>query len=100
MPIGRRLPEPDVDATEALAQRFPEHARSIRRLRGEDESFGAICEDYALALRALGHWQGAGDSARQRIEEYRGIVTDLEDEALAALKACAGWGGGTRRMRR
>jgi hypothetical protein len=77
---------PDAIASEALVRRFPDHAWNIRRLEAEDANFRAICEDYADALRALGRWQGAGESARRRIEEYRQIVTELEDEALAALK--------------
>ena len=81
---------PDAIASEALVRRFPDHARNIRRLEADDANFRAICEDYADALRALARWQGAGESARHRIEEYRQIVTELEDEALEALKAQAG----------
>jgi hypothetical protein len=77
-----------VDAIEALARRFPDRAHCIRRLHREDATFQAICEDYAEALRALQHWQGAGEHARQRAEEYHRIVTELEDEAWAVLQAC------------
>ncbi|HYZ25651.1 MAG TPA: hypothetical protein VE597_01970 [Geminicoccaceae bacterium] len=76
-----------MDPIEALVRRFPERARSIRRLQAEDASFRAICEDYAEALRALEHWQAADDSSRKKAEEYRGLVKELEDEAVAALKA-------------
>jgi hypothetical protein len=76
---------PDLAAIEVLVRRFPDHARSIRRLEAQDATFRAICEDYADALRALEHWRGAGQSAQQRIEDYRQIVTELEDEVLAAL---------------
>jgi hypothetical protein len=42
-----------VGASAALVRRFPDRARSIRRLEAEDATFRAICEDYAEALRAL-----------------------------------------------
>ncbi|HSA80985.1 MAG TPA: hypothetical protein VLE23_09185 [Geminicoccaceae bacterium] len=80
----------DVDAIAALGQRFPHHARKIRRLQAVDATFRAICEDYGEALRALAHWQAADQSAQQRAEEYRRLVKELEHEALTALKASEG----------
>ena len=77
----------DVDPTEALIRRFPGHARSIRRLQMQDPSFRTICEDYAEALRARQYWQKADDSALKRAEEYDRFVTELEQEALAAVRA-------------
>ena len=79
----------DVDAITALGRRFPDHARRIRRLQAEDATFRAICEDYAEALRALEYWQAADHSSRTKAEEYRRMVAELEDEALAVLKASA-----------
>jgi hypothetical protein len=76
-----------VDAIEALICRFPGHAKSIRTLQMQDPNFRAICEDYAEALRARQHWQKANDSAHKRAEEYDHFVTDLEEEALTALRA-------------
>lgn len=78
---------PDLDAIEALARRFPDRARSIRRLQAKDATFRAICEDYAEALRALEYWQAADDSSWRKAEEYRRLVKELEDEAVAALQA-------------
>ena len=78
---------PDVDPIEALARRFPDRARSIRRLQEADATFRAICEDYALALRALAYWEAADQSSRRKAEEYRRLVKELEDEAAVALQA-------------
>ena len=75
-----------MDAIEALARRFPDRARSIRRLHAEDATFRAICEDYAEALRALDYWQAADHSSRIKAEEYRRLVAEFEYEASAALK--------------
>jgi hypothetical protein len=84
----------DVDAIEALVRRFPDHARSIRRLQADDATFRAICEDYAEALRALAYWQAADRSSQQKAEEYRRLVEELEEEALEALTR-ANEGGNT-----
>ncbi len=77
---------PEADASDALIRRFPERAGSIGRLRAEDPRFGAICEDYAEAQRALAYWLAVGHTG-QRAEEYRQMVGELETEALAALTA-------------
>jgi len=76
-----------VDAIEALIGRFPGHAGSIQALQRQDQNFRAICEDYAEALRARQHWQKADHSAHKRAEEYDRFVAELEEEALAALRA-------------
>lgn len=78
---------PDVDDIEALVRRFPDRARSIRRLHAEDATFRAICEDYAEALRALKYWRAADHSSQRKAEEFRQLVQEFEDEALAALTA-------------
>jgi hypothetical protein len=81
---------PEVVAIDALVRRFPDRARSIRRLQAEDATFRAICEDYAEGLRALAYWQQADRSCVQKAEEYRRLVEEFEEEALAALKAYEG----------
>lgn len=75
------------DAIEALVQRFPAHAQSIRRLQAQDATFRAVCEDYAEALRALAYWEAADQSSHSKAEEYRRLVKELEDEAASALQA-------------
>jgi hypothetical protein len=78
---------PDVAVIEVLVRRFPDHARSIRRLQAADVTFRAICEDYADALRALHYWHAADLASHKRAEEYRRLIEELEDEALAAVNA-------------
>ena len=80
----------EVVAIDALVRRFPEHARTIRRLQAEDANFRSICEDYAEGLRALAYWQAAGRSCEQKAEEYRRLVEELEEEALEAVQAYEG----------
>jgi hypothetical protein len=78
---------PDLAAIEALVRRFPDRAGGIRRLHVADPNFGAICEDYADALRALQYWQAADQSCAKKAEEYRRLVKEIEHEALVALNA-------------
>ena len=78
---------PNVDAIEPLVRRYPERARSIRRLHAADASFRAICEDYADALRALEYWRAADHSSQMKTAEYHRLVEELEYEASAALRA-------------
>jgi uncharacterized protein YdcH (DUF465 family) len=77
----------DVAAIAALVRRFPDRARSIRRLHATDPEFRAICEDYDEALGALEYWQAADQSCQKKAVEYRQLVTELEDELVAALQA-------------
>ena len=74
------------DEFETLVRRFPQHAATICRLRGQDASFRSICEDYGEAQRALKHWEAAAPAAPERVAEYRQILSELEAEVLAVLK--------------
>jgi uncharacterized protein YdcH (DUF465 family) len=78
------------DEIEALACRFPQHPSAIRRLHARDPDFRSICDDYDDAQRALKHWEAAGRAAPERVAEYREILKELEEEALAILKAFEG----------
>ena len=78
------------DECEALAHQFPQHAATIRRLRAHDASFRSICGDYGEARRALKHWEAAAPAAPERVAEYRQILSELEAEVLAILKAAEG----------
>jgi hypothetical protein len=79
---------PAATGIDRLVSRFPERAASIRELDAEDAVFRAICEDYGEALRALEHWSRSHQAcARQRVDEYRMIVQELEAEVIAALDA-------------
>jgi hypothetical protein len=74
------------NAIETLARRLPEHAATLRHLGARDPTFRAISKDYALALRALRHWQAASPAMPERVAEYRQMLEELEAEALAMLK--------------
>jgi uncharacterized protein YdcH (DUF465 family) len=78
------------DEIEGLAGRFPQHAAAIRRLKARDPDFRSICDDYDDAWRALKHWEAAGQTAPERVAEYRQMLNELEAEALAILQAFEG----------
>lgn len=81
---------PNVAAIDALVDRFPDRARSILRLQAENATFREICEDYGEALRVLAYWRKADQASQKKAEEYRRLVEELENEALAALKIYQG----------
>ena len=93
--IGRRdlraLPltmggETRVPQITAVVSRFPRHELAIRRLYSRDATFREICEDYDEALRALRYWQSAASSSDPRIEQYRELVNELEEEISNVLE--------------
>ena len=70
----------------ALISRFPARELEIRRLHARDEDFRCVCEDYEAAVKALGHWEGAGHNAA-RAAEYRQLSAELAGEIAALLDA-------------
>lgn len=68
-------------------ERFPDFAAPIQDLFHDDQSFREMCGDYVVALEALQRWQASdGPHKAARIEEYRELVTALENEMVAALR--------------
>jgi hypothetical protein len=77
------MPKP---ATHVI-QRFPEHELAIERLVRKNEDFRSMCEDYAVGIEALEHWERATDPKRgARIAELRESLAELEEEMLEALE--------------
>ena len=72
-----------------IVDRLPHRELDIRRCFARDESFRAICADYAEARMARDHWQQAarqGDSEGQRIaEDYNSLLAELEEEIVSYL---------------
>jgi hypothetical protein len=78
---------------QAIARRLPFRDKEIERLAQHDGTFFGICEDYADAEAALGHWNAASPNAtaRSRMREYATLVEELavEIEQLLDDAACA-----------
>ena len=69
-------------------ERFPQDIARIRLLVLAGDSFSGICEDYALARRALSGLEKSAqaDSHVEEISDYRALVVDLEREISEALR--------------
>lgn len=68
------------------AGRFPEDLALLSQLVVDDEEFGSLCEDLALAAEVLQQLETAGaqaDAARKA--EYRTLVAELEREVGGIL---------------
>jgi DNA repair ATPase RecN len=70
-----------------VIKRFPEHELTIERLVRKSESFRGMCEDYAVGVEALWHWEREADpELSARIAEIRESLDELEQEMLEELK--------------
>ena len=71
-----------------IQERFPDRKQSIEQLMAEDTEFLALCEDYDVCINALRYWARSRDpEAEIRINEYRTIARQLEEEVIESLIA-------------
>ncbi len=69
-----------------IRKRFPDKSENIALLMTKDPDFRAICEDYRDCIHALRHWdQSQEPEAETRVNEYRTLIGELEDEIVEAL---------------
>ena len=74
------------DKTRHIRERFPDKKQSLDLLMAEDPEFLAMCEDYAACVNALRYWtRSKKPEAKTRINEYRVLVRDLEEEITQAF---------------
>ena len=82
--------EPSMKITEikpyAVIERFPEHEETIKQLFKNEYNFKLLCSDYRRCVKALEFWSKSDLSeARQRKEEYKSLLAELEMEVFANL---------------
>ena len=71
-----------------IRKRFPEMSETIDILVAEDPEFRAICEDYDDCVNALRYWIGCKEpEAEIRVNEYRTLINELENEIVGALNS-------------
>jgi hypothetical protein len=76
------------DKASHIKERFPDKKHSIDRLMAKDPEFFALCEDYDTCVNALQYWANSKDpEAEIRVNEYRVIARELEEEVVEALIA-------------
>ena len=74
------------DNTRHIRERFPDKKHSIDLLMTEDPEFLALCEDYDICVDAVRYWAKSKDpEAETRVNEYRALIQELEDEINQAL---------------
>lgn len=78
------------DMARHIRERFPEKNPAIDLLVAEDSEFRTLCEDHDACVNALQYWGKSKEpEAETRVNEYRTLIHELEEEvtqALAALK--------------
>ena len=76
------------DKAKHIRERFPDKNHAIDLLIAEDPEFRAICEDHDACINALGYWTESEEpEAEIRVNEYRTLIRELEEEATQALAA-------------
>ena len=71
-----------------IRERFPDKKHSLDRLLAEDPEFLVLCEDYDVCVDALRYWAKSKEpEAEVRVNEYRILARELEEEVVEALIA-------------
>ena len=71
-----------------VLRKFGEKSEIIAHLMEEDGEFHALCEDYDACVDALRYWAKSKEpEAETRLNEYRNLVRELEDEIGEVLAA-------------
>ena len=75
------------DKTLHVLKRFSGQKNTLVRLMIEDSEFYQLCQDYEDCVNALRYWTSSRTTeAKARIEEYRALVRELEEEILQTMK--------------
>jgi Na+/phosphate symporter len=76
------------DKTRHIREQFSDKKPSIDLLMAEDPEFLALCEDYDACVDALRYWaKSEAPEAKTRVNEYRALVRELEEEVTQFLAA-------------
>ena len=76
------------DKPRHILEKFREDSHTIARLIEKDDEFLAMCEDYDACVNALQYWAKSKEAeAQTRVNEYRTLIKELEEEISQALAA-------------
>ena len=71
-----------------IRERFPDKTHTIDLLIANDPEFLDLCEDHDACVDALRYWAKSEKSeAETRVDEYRTLVRELQEEIAQALEA-------------
>ena len=74
------------DKIRHIRERFPDQKQRIDFLMAEDPEFPALCEDYGACVNALRYWaRSDAPEAQIRVNEYRTLTEELEEEIISLL---------------
>jgi len=74
------------DKPHHIREQFPDKKQSLDLLMAEDSEFLALCEDYDACVNASRYWtQSKEPEAKTRVNEYRVLVRELQEEIAQAL---------------
>ena len=67
---------------------LPDQKRTIDLLAAQNSEFLAMCEDHDACVNALQYWASSKEpEAETRLNEYRTLVRELQEEIIQALAA-------------
>ena len=76
------------EVTRHIRERFPDKTHAIDLLVAKDPEFLDLCEDHEACVDALRYWaKSEKPEAETRIDEYRALVRELQEEIAQALEA-------------
>ena len=71
-----------------IRERFPDKKHSIDLRMAEDPEFLTLCEDHDACVDALRYWADSKEpEANTRVDEYRTLVRELQEEITQVLEA-------------
>ena len=74
------------DKIQRIREKFPDKNQYIDLLIAEDPEFLTLCQDYDISVNALRYWaQSKEPESKTRVNEYRTLIRELEDEIAQAL---------------
>ena len=75
-----------IEKASHIRDRFPDKSDTIELLMAEDPEFCEVCDDYETCVNALHYWAQSPESeAKTKVNEYRTIIQELEEEITEAL---------------
>ena len=76
------------EKTRHIQDRFPDKKHRINLLMAQDPEFLTLCEDHDACVDALRYWaKSNAPEAETRLNEYRALVRELQEEIAQALEA-------------
>ena len=71
-----------------IRERFPDKKHAIDLFMAEDPEFLTLCEDHDACVDALRYWADSKEpEANTRVDEYRTLVRELQEEITQVLEA-------------